>query len=75
MPPLAPFVLFYSASQGFSSSLVRGTPTDADAPVIPGGGVITSVARYASPFQPEAAPLEGGIAWADFLQRLDAGGL
>ena len=75
--PTRPFkpTLFLGASQGFSSSLVRGTPTDADAPVIPGGGVITSVTRYAPPYQPTAPPLEGGIPWEDFCQRLDAGGL
>jgi len=61
--------------KGFSSSLMRSTPSDPDVPVLPPEAKIISIDRVASPYNPDAPRyLQQGLSW-DTLQQLliDAG--
>ena len=57
--------------RGFSSSLMGATAVDPTVPVLPETAVITTIDRYQSPYHPkDSQPLEQGIPWETFAQRL-----
>jgi hypothetical protein len=57
--------------KGFSSSLVRGTPSDPDVPVLPNDANILSIDIVASPYIPESPRyLEQGLSWEVMQTRL-----
>jgi hypothetical protein len=50
--------------RGYSSSLVRSTPFDADVPLLPDEAKIISIDRLAAPYNPEAPRyLQPGLTW------------
>jgi hypothetical protein len=50
--------------RGYSSSLVRSTPFDADVPVLPDETKIISIDRLAAPYNPEIPRyLQQGLTW------------
>jgi hypothetical protein len=57
--------------KGFSSSLVRGTPSDPDVPVLPDDANILSIDIVASPYNPEApCYIEQKLSWSVMQARL-----
>ncbi len=57
--------------KGFSSSLVRGTPSDPDVPVLPDDANILSIDIVASPYNPEAPRyIEQNLSWSVMETRL-----
>lgn len=57
--------------KGFSSSLVRGTPSDPDVPVLPDDANILSIDIVASPYNPDTPYyLEQKLSWEAMQTRL-----
>ncbi|MBW4616844.1 MAG: hypothetical protein KME21_27095 [Desmonostoc vinosum HA7617-LM4] len=62
--------------KGFSSSLMRSTPFDADVPALPDEANILSIDRIASPYNPESPRyIQQGISWEAMQTLLSEVGL